>query len=388
MDEKEIIKRKKEYDIASILDSPEIYSEEELREFFSLPENRADYRLYRLARMAENRERVASPDAERAWNSFKREVGSPSVSPVRTSSRGHVWSALMGAAAVLAGLILYYYVSQQPVIEKPAFIAMEYDAKPQLVVLQGDGEELEAFTQKDSISFYPATSLSSAVKTVTPSVKEAKAKMRTLSTPRGVDFKITLPDGTDVWLNAESSLQFPTAFTNETRKVILNGEAYFKVAHNKDCPFIVETEKMKIRVLGTEFNFRNYMSEKPQVSLIDGSISILNTSASEENIILKPGQGACVEEDGRIRVLQHVDTYGVTQWVSGYFYFRNRSLIEILQELGRWYNVGVVFENPDCINDKMHFSALRSANIEEAISNLNHLQKVKITFENNKIMVQ
>ncbi len=384
MDEVEMKEQQREYEFTSILNHPEDYSEEELRTFFSQPENKADYRLYRLAQMAGNREQVALPDVDRAWHSFKRETFSapkPKVSSIR------MWgAALLGAVAVCTAFLLYFYVFKSSFANEDLLVAMEYDATPQLVVLRDEGKSVKSFTKKDSISFL-TPSLPQA-QALVPATKEEKTKTRTVSTPRGVDFKITLPDGTDVWLNAESSLQFPSAFTKDTRRVILSGEAYFKVAHDSNCPFIVETDKMKVRVLGTEFNFRNYISEKPQVSLIDGSISILSLNESEPDIILKPGQGACVEEDGHIHVLQGIDIYGTVQWINGYFYFKNRPLIEILQELGRWYNVGVVFENPATINEKMHFSALRSANIREAIDNLNRLRKVQIVLEDNKIIVR
>ena len=384
MDEVEMKEQQREYEFTSILNHPEDYSEEELRTFFSQPENKADYRLYRLAQMAGNREQVALPDVDRAWHSFKRETFSapkPKVSSIR------MWgAALLGAVAVCTAFLLYFYVFKSSFANEDLLVAMEYDATPQLVVLRDEGESVKSFTKKDSISFL-TPSLPQA-QALVPAAKEEKTKTRTVSTPRGVDFKITLPDGTDVWLNAESSLQFPSAFTKDTRRVILSGEAYFKVAHDSNCPFIVETDKMKVRVLGTEFNFRNYISEKPQVSLIDGSISILSLNESEPDIILKPGQGACVEEDGHIHVLQGIDIYGTVQWINGYFYFKNRPLIEILQELGRWYNVGVVFENPATINEKMLFSALRSANIREAIDNLNRLRKVQIVLEDNKIIVR
>jgi len=381
MNEINLKEQQREYDFTSILNHPEDYSEEELRDFFSRPENKADYRLYRLARSAANREYTASPDTERAWNKFKRDTIYSAKSSEK--SRWRIWgAALAGAAVVCIGLLVYHYASMISIMNEPSLVVMEYDEAPQVVVLESEGEQLNSFVRKDSISFF------SPSKIVDSPVVGDKAKMRTLSTPRGVDFKVTLPDGTDVWLNAESSLQFPMAFTKDSRKVILTGEAYFKVAHDKECPFVVETEKMKIRVLGTEFNFRNYASEKTQVSLIDGSISILASDNSEADIILKPGQGACVEEDGHVHVLKEVDTYGITQWVNGYFYFQNRSFIEILQDLGRWYNVGVVFENPQYINDKMHFSALRSASLAQALDNLNRLQKVHVVLEDNNIVVR
>lgn len=98
--------------------------------------------------------------------------------------------------------------------------------------------------------------------------------MQKLSTPRGMDFKVILSDGSEVWLNAESSLEFPSAFTSKERRVNLKGEAYFKVARNEQNPFIVTTDKMQVRVLGTEFNFRSYVSELSHVSLVSGSVEV------------------------------------------------------------------------------------------------------------------
>ncbi len=407
MSDMENIDKWQELDLVSLLDAPSDYSEEELRAFFSDAENKSDYRLYYLLRMAECQDNVPLPDVDKVWNQFQRDVvssDSAERSSVRPDSRYATASSLSGqkrhisvgrriltaswisAAAILIGVLFYISVSPSFLTDS-RIIAMEYDDRPQLVLLESEFEQLETFVQKDSILFFPSVSLPVEPVALSASDNEVVAKMRTLSTPRGVDFKITLPDGTEVWLNAESSLQFPSAFTSETRKVILTGEAYFKVAHDESNPFIVETEKMNVRVLGTEFNFRNYMSEQPQVSLVEGSISIQDETLPDGHIVLQPGQGASVGGDGNIYV-QEVDTYGITQWVNGYFYFRNRPLVEILQELGRWYNVGVIFENTHCISDKMHFSALRSDTLQQALDNLNRLQKVNITLEGNNIVVR
>ncbi len=201
-----------------------------------------------------------------------------------------------------------------------------------------------------------------------------------------MDFKVILPDGSEVWLNAESTIEFPAAFIGNERQVLLKGEAYFKVARDEDCPFVVISNQMKVRVLGTEFNFRSYTSEASHVSLIKGSVEILRPDAEKAEVVLEPGQGAWRDADGEIHV-QEVDTYAVTQWVDGFFYFDDIPLVQILCELGRWYNLGVVFRNKSAMHAKMHFSASRNGDLEQTINNLNRMRKGRVSVEGTDIVV-
>ncbi len=380
MEEIEVKEQERLEKLVFMLDHPEEYSDEELGVFFSNPDNRADYRLYRLAQKSYKHGHVLAPDVNKEWRFFRHEQ-------IRTPKKQAAWqiwgAALLGAAAVFIGMMLFYHYTSFPSLtENKPLIAMEYDRNPQEVKIQEEGEQLKTVTQKDSISF-----LAPVEENILPKKNQAEVKMRTISTPRGVDFKVTLPDGTEVWLNAESGLQFPSSFTTVSRRVMLTGEAYFKVAHNEECPFIVETDEMKVRVLGTEFNFRNYGSESPSVSLVKGAISILSNDEEGTDLLLQPGQGASIGEDGRV-ILQEVDTYAVAQWVKGYFYFRNQPLLEVLQDLGRWYNVGVVFVNPTYMQENIHFSALRSAKLEQSIENLNRLLPARVELRGNNIIVR
>ena len=200
-----------------------------------------------------------------------------------------------------------------------------------------------------------------------------------------MDFKLVLNDGTEVWLNAESSIEFPATFTGSDRKVNLHGEAYFKVAHNATKPFIVNLGDKAIQVLGTEFDVRNYASERSSVVLVNGSVQLLDGNGKEE-AKLTPGQGATWAEGGNVSV-REVDTYGATQWIEGLFYFEENSLGEVLREVGRWYNYGVTFKNDKHISYKVHFSASRNEDIKEVIDDLNTLCAFKVAIENKNIVI-
>ena len=159
----------------------------------------------------------------------------------------------------------------------------------------------------------------------------------TMSTPRGRQFEITLPDGTHVWLNAASSIRYPTAFRGKDRKVELEGEAYFEVAKNVNQPFIVNARnKATIEVLGTSFNVNAYKNENSlNTTLINGSIKVNGT-------IIKPGQQARVTDV--VRVTTNADLDQVMAWQRGYFNFDGASLKEVIQQLERWYDIEVVYE--------------------------------------------
>ena len=162
--------------------------------------------------------------------------------------------------------------------------------------------------------------------------------------PRGGEYKLVLPDGTIVWLNAESSLRFPTSFTDNERKVYAKGELYFDVKHDEVKPFIVDVELgYTIRVLGTEFNLRAYDDSPVVTTLVEGCVQVWSAS---DSVLLSPGQQA-LEMSGNhgIEVLD-VDVVPYVAWHEGKFHFVRTPLKDIMEEGARWYDVEVVFENP------------------------------------------
>ena len=164
----------------------------------------------------------------------------------------------------------------------------------------------------------------------------------TMTTPRARQYNLELSDGTKVWLNASSSLTFPTSFASNERKVILAGEAYFEVAKDKKRPFRVSVNEMQVNVLGTHFNINAYDDEATiNTTLLEGSVVL---SEKSQKVLLKPGQQAQKQKKGTIVVNNKVNIDEVMGWKNGVFYFENANLQTVLREISRWYDVDVVFE--------------------------------------------
>jgi transmembrane sensor len=165
----------------------------------------------------------------------------------------------------------------------------------------------------------------------------------TIETPRGGLFEVVLPDGTKVWLNAASSLKYPTSFAGNERHVELTGEAYFEVAKNAAKPFFVKTKDQTVEVLGTHFNINSYADEKAiKTTLLEGSVKVSN-GVNRQTIKLSPGQQS-VNITGGITVLPDADTDEAIAWKNGKFIFHNTDLQTIMRQLGRWYDVDVEYE--------------------------------------------
>jgi ferric-dicitrate binding protein FerR (iron transport regulator) len=177
----------------------------------------------------------------------------------------------------------------------------------------------------------------------------------TLVTPRAGQFKLILPDGTEVWLNNASSLRYPSSFTGATRTVELTGEAYFDVARNTTQPFQVKAGGLSVQVLGTGFNISAYPDEPDiRTTLIQGKIKV---ESKEKSTVLQPGQQVVATEDGGWKTLKSVNTQEVTDWRFGLFNFDNADLHSVLRQLARWYDVDVEFRGavPDKrVQGQMH----------------------------------
>jgi ferric-dicitrate binding protein FerR (iron transport regulator) len=165
----------------------------------------------------------------------------------------------------------------------------------------------------------------------------------TVSTPRGGQYQLTLSDGSKVWLNASSSLRFPTAFPGTERRVEITGEAYFEVAGNESKPFVVDIAgKGEVEVLGTQFNINAYEDEPAiKTTLLEGKVKVSESNGSQSSV-LKPGQQAQLANG--IRVMDNVDMEEIMAWKTGWFYFDRQELPAIMRQVSRWYDVDVRYE--------------------------------------------
>ncbi len=162
----------------------------------------------------------------------------------------------------------------------------------------------------------------------------------TMSTPKGRQFQLTLPDGTKVWLNAASTIRYPTAFSGAERKVDITGEAYFEVTKGV-TPFVVNADnRAEITVLGTHFNVNSYSNEERlATTLLEGSVRVSKGNTSRQ---IRPGEQALVTES--VQVVSGVNTAQVVAWKDGLFDFDGASLEQVMRQLERWYDIEVVYK--------------------------------------------
>jgi transmembrane sensor len=166
-----------------------------------------------------------------------------------------------------------------------------------------------------------------------------------LRTPRGGQYQITLPDGTAVWLNAGSSISYPTAFTGKERNVSITGEAYFEVARGENQPFIVNVNHMQVLVLGTHFNINAYADESTiNTTLLEGAVLV--SPGGNVGKLLLPGRQARVSASGdKLEEVRRVDVNSTVAWKNGYFSFDDADIPTVMRQLSRWYNIEVRYND-------------------------------------------
>ncbi len=175
------------------------------------------------------------------------------------------------------------------------------------------------------------------------------SKINQLLMPYGSSSKIILSDNSVVWLNAGSSLIYPSVFSNNTREVVLFGEAYFKVSENEQKPFIVQTSELEIQVMGTEFNVSAYPEDNIiQTVLKKGSVAIrkAGTTKSENDLILKPNQLASFDKNTQLARVTNVNTDFYTLWTEGLLCFENLDLNRVVKKIERYYDIKIKYEDP------------------------------------------
>lgn len=204
----------------------------------------------------------------------------------------------------------------------------------------------------------------------------------TMSTPKGGQYRLTLPDGTAVWLNAASSITYPAAFDGNDRIVTITGEAYFEVAKDAARPFHVKAGETEVEVLGTHFNVNAYADEPGiAATLLEGSVRVV---AGKTSGLLKPGQQARVQQQ-RIQVMNGVNLEQVVAWKNGYFQFDRTDIQTVMRQLSRWYDVEVVYEGP-VPKDRFGGKLPRDAQASQVLRALEQTQ-VHFRIEEKKIIV-
>lgn len=205
----------------------------------------------------------------------------------------------------------------------------------------------------------------------------------TLQTPRGGQYKITLPDGTKVWLNAASSLKYPVVFVGNERKVEITGEAYFEVAKDAAKPFKVQLNNMEVEVLGTHFNINGYTDEDAvKTTLLEGKVKVLASNTAK---YLAPGQQAQLKSSGNIDVTNDVNLEETVAWKDGNFQFESSDIKTVMRQLARWYDVEVSYKGT--INKHFVGSISRDVKLSQVLSMLQQTGEVKFKIEGKNLIV-
>lgn len=209
--------------------------------------------------------------------------------------------------------------------------------------------------------------------------------INTLTTGNGETYTIRLPDGTLVFLNAGSSLSYPASFGNsDRRKVSLVGEGYFEVAKDKQHPFIVHTNYQEVEVLGTHFNINSYAEEgETKTTLLEGLVKV---SGSAGTRVLQPGQQAELSVKG-ISV-KNVEVEDAVAWKNGYFMFNSERLESIMNRIARWYNVKLIYEDPELKKETFFGRVSRSEHIEKVLTALEGTDVLRFEIEGNLIKIK
>ncbi|WP_127132816.1 FecR family protein [Pseudoflavitalea rhizosphaerae] len=259
------------------------------------------------------------------------------------SIRRLLWTAA-ASVLILAGVGTYFLLDNKK-METTVADAQPEDVLPGrqgALLTLADGSQVLLDTIKNGIVALQGGAMAKVVNgTLLYEGNGKEVVFNTMSTPRGRQFQLRLPDGTQVWLNAASSIRYPTRFTGKERRVEVTGETYFEVARNSRLPFRVSVNnKADVEVLGTNFNINSYDNENSMnTTLLEGSIRVRKGA---EAVIIKPGEQAQVS-DG-IKVEKVVDLEKVMAWKNGFFNFNGLKLEETMRQIERWYEIEVIYE--------------------------------------------
>jgi transmembrane sensor len=251
--------------------------------------------------------------------------------------------AALITAVVFTGVSFVWKYTQRPVPQATVAPAVAPIAQTGLQLQLSDGKTISLpYNQAgQQINTAGVQLNASAKRLVYTASAGAGAGLNTLAVPPKMDYKLTLADGTEVWLNATSKLRFPFNFSGAKREVYLEGEGYFKVARNEAQPFIVHTPQTDIQVLGTAFNVNAYAGSEVTASLVSGAIAATNGT---ERVVLKPGEQVAITKKGY--EVSNFDQDVELAWMNGEYLFHNTTLQDISAVIERWYGVKVVFDTP------------------------------------------
>lgn len=351
---------------------PENFTDEELRKLLNDTKCLQACRDLLDGKEALARQNATAPDIEKEWSKFS----SQHTTQKDIRHKGELNSPDGAPKGKTRNIDTFGRKLSVPAVKRMRFIGLS-------IVLIAASIALLFWLYAPAHSYYTVFEALTVAQEISIHTHEGK---NLLTVPRGMNNQITLTDGTRIWLNAESQLEYPENFEGQEKRVVhLKGEAYFEVAKDTAHPFIVKTDLLETQVLGTSFNIRVYSPDNAHVTLLEGSIKVSDTHHTKE-LLIKPGQNATLQKGGTFSI-HEVQAKEYSTWAEGQFYFDDTELIEIMRELGRWYNVNIIFTSKEAMHYRMHFQSDRGDSLPQVLNLLNSMQKVNAKFENDKVIV-
>ena len=330
-------------------------------------------------------------DVDRVWAIIKK-----SAAPQKKNNLNY-GLAIAASVLIFVAVGSYFFIHLKN--KTPQNIIAKNDIAPgknEATLTLGNGKKISltntangVITQQSGIEVIKSKNGQLIYKVLNTAVSAAgdtsKTTWNTITTPRGGQWQVILPDNSKVWLNSASSLKYPERFAGNTRNVELKGEAYFEVLHNKKMPFHVKCDRQEVEVLGTHFNITAYPDDPNiKTTLLEGAVRV---SQPDKNItkLLKPGQEAVLSDIGI--TVTDVDAEDAIAWKDGVFLFNDDRLEEIMKKISRWYNVDVEFKDELLKKETFSGTVSRFAQVSQVLRKLEALGGVSFHMEPRKIIV-
>lgn len=319
-------------------------------------------------------------DVEDAWKKVREKTfGAPAVRPRRVLK----WLKYAAVVIPVSLSLSLWYAWKEKMENKQATVAR---LSPVLTLDNGEKyqldpeEQTEIYVDEEVKAYQAGGGL-----IYDTTARQEENKYNRIEVPRGSEYWIVLPDGTRVWLNAATELKYPVAFHAKERRVYLKGEAYFEVAPDKNRPFYVETEEVKIRVLGTVFDVNTHYTRGVRTVLVEGAVAL--EWGDQKEIRMKPGELADFDRTTTEVTLKEVDVTSYISWKEGYFVFEDEPLEEIMHTLSLWYDKEFLFVGKR--SRALHFSGhiKRYERIETILSAITDVTGVEFRMNGQIILI-
>lgn len=312
-----------------------------------------------------------------------------------------LWPKVAAVASILliisVGLLFY---TKNKIVHQQQVAKVVH--KPEEVIVPGSNKAFITLADGSKISLTDASSGRIAKENGVQITKTADGKLiytllemdhparelayNTITTPRGGQYQIVLPDGTHVWLNAATSLKYPTSFIGKERKVELNGEAYFEVAPNKAMPFKVLNRNQEVEVLGTHFNVNSYADEtETKTTLLEGRIRVFQNNTKLIRVLI-PGQQSVIQGNTSV-IVQDGDLEETMAWKNEKFVFNDQSLAVIMRQISRWYDVDVEYSGSKTVNKAFGGTISRFKSIDQVLEILELTGSVHFKVDGRRVIV-